>query len=167
MTLESDCELCTYVLVILKFICICDCEFICICDVVDISIWTACDAYCELSMMDVMFIWMWYVAMTEPNKLVICGSFAECYTRQKVICWVPWKIHSANRTCGKNLCILGAKMASLSSVSTWTLGKETKSWVWNGHSLPSVRDVTLGKHGLFAECLGRDTRQTCIICRVS
>ena len=51
--------------------------------VVDISIWTACDAYCELSVMDVMFIWMWYVAVTETNKLIICGSFAECYTRQK------------------------------------------------------------------------------------
>ena len=33
--------------------------------------------------MDVMFIWMWYVAVTEPNKLIICGSFTECYTRQK------------------------------------------------------------------------------------
>jgi len=26
---------------------------------------------------------MWYVAVTETNKLIICGSFAECYTRQK------------------------------------------------------------------------------------
>ena len=33
--------------------------------------------------MDVMFIWMWYVAATEPNKLIIYGSFAECYTQQK------------------------------------------------------------------------------------
>ena len=33
-------------------------------------------------MMDVMFIWMWYVAVTETNKLIICGSFTECYTRQ-------------------------------------------------------------------------------------
>ena len=58
-------------------------KFICIYDVVDISIWTACDAYCELSVMDVMFIRMWYVAVAEPNKLIICGSCAECYTRQK------------------------------------------------------------------------------------
>ena len=58
-------------------------KFICICDVVDISIWTACDAYCELSVMDAMFIWMRYVAVNESNKLAICGSFAECYTRQK------------------------------------------------------------------------------------
>ena len=27
--------------------------------------------------------------------------------------------------------------------------------------------MTLGKYGLFAECRGRDIRQTCIICRVS
>ena len=53
-------------------------KFICIYDVVDISIWTAYDAYCELSVMDVMFIWMWYVAVTETNKLIIYGSFAEC-----------------------------------------------------------------------------------------
>ena len=33
--------------------------------------------------MDMMFIWMWYVAVTETNKLIICDSFAECYTRQK------------------------------------------------------------------------------------
>ena len=63
----------------------CDSEVYLYLCVVDISIWTDCDAYCELSVMDVMFIWMWYVAVTEPNKLVICDSFAEChgkYTRQ-------------------------------------------------------------------------------------
>ena len=64
--------------------------------VVDISIRTTCDAYCELSVMDVMFIRMWYVAMTETNKLIICGSFAKCYTRQR-------------GTRGKNLCILKLK----------------------------------------------------------
>ena len=63
--------------------------------VVDISIWTACDAYCELSMMDVMFIWMWYIAMTKTNKLIICGSFAKCYTWQKPYLLSAMKIHSA------------------------------------------------------------------------
>jgi len=88
-------------------------------------------------MMDAMFIWMWYVAVTEPNKLVICGSFTECYTRQK---------------------------GYLPSVMKNTLGK-ADTWQKSVHSgakmasLPSVCIVTLGKEGIFAECQHLDTQQ--------
>ena len=92
--------------------------------VVDISIWTACDAYCELSVMDVMFIWIWYVVVTEPNKLIICGSFAECYTRQKPYLPSAMKIHSAKRDTWQKSMLSGTKMASLPSVCAVTLGKE-------------------------------------------
>ena len=94
--------------------------------VADISIWTACDAYCELSVMDVMFIWMRYVAVTEPNKLIIYDSFAECYTRQRGL------LPSARvKTLGKvytwqNVVRSGIKMASLPSVCAMTFGKEAK-----------------------------------------
>ena len=80
--------------------------------VVDISIWTACDAYCELSVMDVMFIWMWYVVVTETNKLIICGSFAECNTPQKPYLPSAMKIHSAKRDTWQKSVLSGTKMAS-------------------------------------------------------
>ena len=75
--------------------------------------------------------------MTEPNKLVICGSFAECYTRQK---------------------------GYLPSAMKNTLGK-TDMWQKSVHSrtkmayLPSVCAVTLDKEGMFAECQRLDTRR--------
>ena len=75
-------------------------------------------------MMDVMFIWMWYVVVTEPNKLIICGSFAECCTQQRGL------LPSARvKTLGKvytwqNSVHSGTKMASLPSVCAMTLGKE-------------------------------------------
>ena len=99
-------------------------KFFCICDVVDISIWTACDAYYELSVMDVMFIWMWYVAVTKTNKLIICGSFAECYTRQKG--YLPSAMENTvdkADTWQKSM-HYGTKMAYLPSVCVVTLGKE-------------------------------------------
>ena len=67
-------------------------------------------------MMDVMFIWMWYVVVTEPNKLIICGSFAEYNTRQRGL------LPSARvKTLGKvdtwqNSVYSKTKMASLTSV---------------------------------------------------
>ena len=148
--------------------------------VVDISIWTACDAYCELSVMDVMFIWMCYMTMTEPNKLIICGSFAECYTRQKSL------LSSARvKTLGKvdtwqNYVHSGTKMTSLSSVYAMTLGKEAKILcilgrvcrvpeLWHTakvEALPSAWNMTHGKGRIFAECLNFDTRQRKKICRV-
>ena len=36
--------------------------------IVDISIWTACDAYCELCVMSVMFIWVAYVIRDRTIK---------------------------------------------------------------------------------------------------
>ena len=69
---------------------------------------------------------MWYVAVTEPNKLIICGSFAECNTRQRGL------LASARvKTLGKvytwqNSVHFGTKMASLPNVCAMTLGKEAK-----------------------------------------
>ena len=161
--------------------------------VVDISIWTACDAYCELSVMDVMFIWMWYVAVTEPNKLIICGIFAECNTRERG--FLP---SASCKPLGKvdtwqNSVHPGTKMASLPSVCPMTLGKEAKFYgFWNGlcrvpilwhtakrshfaecplfdmakrPALPSIHTLTHGKKASFAECSEFDTRQMGQICR--
>ena len=88
MSLESDCEqTCLWMWILFAFVIVneptYDSEVYLHLCVVDISIWTACDAYCELYVMDVMFIWVWYVYVTEPNKMDIYGSFAECYTQQK------------------------------------------------------------------------------------
>ena len=69
---------------------------------------------------------MWYVVVTEPNKLIICGSFAECNTRQRGL------LASARvKTLGKvytwqNSVHFGTKMASLPSVCAMKLGKEAK-----------------------------------------
>ena len=126
-------------------------KFICICDVVDISIWTACDAYCELSVMDVMFIWMWYVAATEPNKLIIYGSFAECNTRQRGLLPSSRVKTLGKCTRGKILCILGLK---------WLLCRVSALW-------HSAKKPTLVRSGpAFAECLRVDTRQRRKLCRV-
>ena len=133
--------------------------------VVHISIWIACDVYCELSVMDVMFIWMWYVAVTEPNKLIICGIFAECYTRQRAFlpsarCKPLGKVDT-----WQNSVHSGTKMTSLPSVCPMTLGKEVKfCGFWNGlcrvpilwHTakgvtMPSVPSLTHGKKVSFAE----------------
>ena len=69
---------------------------------------------------------MWYVAVIEPNKLIICGSFAECNTKQRGL------LPSARlKTLGKvytwqNSVHSGTKMASLPSVCAVTLDKEAK-----------------------------------------
>ena len=52
--------------------------------VVDISIWTACDAYCELCAMPVMFIWVGYVIRDRTIKTGNIWS----------LCWV---LHSVKR----------------------------------------------------------------------
>ena len=148
-------------------------KFICICDVVDISIWTVCNAYCELSMMDVMFIWMWYVAVTESNNLVICGSFAKCYIRQKGYLPSAMKNTLGKADTWQISVYSGTKMASLPNVCAVTLGKKANictfwaslcrvSSIWHSAKktcLPSARNLTLGKEGRFAECQVRDTRQ--------
>ena len=149
--------------------------------VVDISIWTVCDVYCELSVMDVMFIWIWYVAVTEHNKLIICGSFAECNTRQRGL--LP---STRVKTLGKvytwqNSVHSGTKIASLPSVCAMTLGKEAKILCILGRvcRVPAIRhsakdegllsfwNLTHGKGRIFAECLNIDTRQRRNLCRVS
>ena len=151
--------------------------------------------------MDVMFFWMWYVAVTETNKLIICGSFAECYTRQKPYLSSAMKIHLTKRDTWQKSVLSRTKMASLPSVCAMTLSKEAKilcheevfaecldwdtrqrSKVWRvpglGHmakkqSLPSARDLTLGKRAVtvsapsryfFSPSVGFSSRQ--IICRV-
>ena len=72
-------------------------------------------------------------------------------------------------------------MASLPSVCAVTLGKEANictfwaslcrvSSIWHStkmEGLPSARDLTLGKEGMFAECQILDTRQRIQVCRVS
>ena len=66
------------------------------------------------------------LAVTKPNKMIICGSFAECYTRQRSL------LPSARvKTLGKvdtwqNFVHFGTKMTSLPSVCAMTLGKELK-----------------------------------------
>ena len=75
--------------------------------------------------------------MTEPNKLIICGSFAECYTRQKGYLPSAMKNTLGNADTWQKYVHSGAKMASL----------------------PSVRAVTFGKEGMFAECQRLDTRR--------
>ena len=67
---------------------------------------------------------MWYVAVTEQNKLIICGSFAECYTWQK-----GYLLSTMKNTLGKDGHVAksvhsGTKMVSLPSVCAVTLGKE-------------------------------------------
>ena len=141
--------------------------------VADISIWTACDAYCELSVMDVMFIWMWYVAVTKPNKLIICGSFAECNTRKRGL--LPSaRVKTLDKVyTWQNSVHSGTKMTSLPSVYAMTLDKEAKILCILGcvcrvpgirHSakdegLSSAWNVTHSKGGSFAECSECDTRQ--------
>ena len=52
--------------------------------VVDISIWTVCDAYCELCVLPVMFIWVGYVIR---DRTVKTGNI-----------WTLYRVlHSANR----------------------------------------------------------------------
>ena len=115
-------------------------------------------------MMDVMFIWMWYVAVTEPNKLVICGSIVECYTQQKGYLPSAMKNTLGKADTWQNFVHSRAKMTSLPSV--W-LGKE--GMFAECQRLDTRRrDQKLGLEWLvFAEWLGCDTRQTWIICRVS
>ena len=73
---------------------------------------------------------MWYVAMTETNKLIICDSFAECYTRQKPYLPSAMKIHSAKRDTWQKTVLSGTKMASLLSVGAVTLGKEANIYTF-------------------------------------
>ena len=125
-----------YVLVILKFICIYDCE-------VHLHLW--CGPYIY---MNCLWCLLWTICdgcdvylnvvhgCDRTKKLIICGSFAECYTRQKSYLpstmkntldkadtWLKWLL------CRVSALWHSAKKACLLSVSAWTLGKETKSWV--------------------------------------
>ena len=73
MSLESDCEQ-TYLWIWILFASVivneptCDSEVYLHLCVVNISIWTACDAYCELCVMHVMFIWVGYVVHDQTIK---------------------------------------------------------------------------------------------------
>ena len=67
---------------------------------------------------------MWYVAMTEPNKLIICGSFAECDTRQKEYLPSAMKNTLGKSDTWQKYVHPRTKMASLPSVCAMTLGKE-------------------------------------------
>ena len=110
---------------------------------------------------------MWYVAVTEPNKLILCGSFAECYTRQKGYLPSAMKNTLDKAEMWQKSMYAGAKMASLPSVCAVTLGKE--GMFTECQRLDTrQRDQKLGLEWLiFAECPGCDTRQTWIICRMS
>ena len=67
---------------------------------------------------------MWYVAVIEPNKLIICGSFAECYTRQKGYLLSAMENTPSKANTWQKSVHSGTKMASLLSVCVVTLGKE-------------------------------------------
>ena len=166
----------------------CDSEVYLYLCVVDISIWTANDAYCELCVMPAMFIWVGYVIRAQTIKLEIYGRFAECYTRQRDLLPSAKVKHSAKRTRGQNLCILGLKWHLCWVFVLWHSAKK-RTFVRSGlvfaecpvfdtrqrrqvcrvpeiwHSanqpgLPSVRELALDKGGRFAECQVRNTRQT-------
>ena len=145
-------------------------------------LWTICDVYLNV-----------VVVVTEPNKLIICGIFAECNTRERG--FLP---SASCKPLGKvdtwqNSVHPGTKMASLPSVCPMTLGKEAKFYgFWNGlcrvpilwhtakrshfaecplfdmakrPALPSIHTLTHGKKASFAECSEFDTRQMGQICR--
>ena len=106
------------------------------------------------------------MAVTEPNKLVMCGSFAECYTRQKSYLPSAMKNTLGKADTWQNSMHSGAKMASLPSVGAVTLGKEGM-FVECQCLDTRQRDQKLGlEWPVFAECPGFDTRQTWFICRV-
>jgi hypothetical protein len=118
---------------------------------VDISIWTACDVYCELCVMPVMFIWLAYVIRDRTIKQEIYGRFAECYTRQRD-------------------CLPSACVKTLDKVDTWQNSMLSRTEMV---ALPSVWAVTLGKEAnnlpyqpVFAECVVFDTRQSINVCQV-
>ena len=67
-----------------------------------------------------------YVAVTEPNKLIICGSFVECYTRQKGYLSSAIKNTLSKVDTWQNSMHFGTKMAFLPSVCAMTLDKEAK-----------------------------------------
>ena len=141
MSLESDQELCT-----------CDSEVY-----LHLWLWSSFASVMwsiylyELPMMPIVnyLWWMWYLfecgTWLWPNQInwLYVVALPSVTLGKRAICQVPWKIHSATRTRGKNMCILGlkwllcrvsalwhsAKKACLPSVSAWTLGEETKSWV--------------------------------------
>ena len=163
--------------------------------VVDISIWTVCDAYCELCVMPVMFIWVGYVirdrTIKTGNIWSLCRvlhsakrPFAKCQgknSRQRgyvakictfwaSICRVSEIWHSAKQPC-------------LPSAPALTLGKYalvcrvSRHWhSANMVDLLSVKSRALGKHGCFAKCQIPDTQQRlaqnvqilamCRLCRV-
>ena len=110
---------------------------------------------------------MWYVAVTESNNLVICGSFAKCYIRQKGYLPSAMKNTLGKADTWQKSIHSGAKMASLPSVRAVTLGKE--GMFAECQSLDTrQRDQKLGlEWPVFVECPRCDTRQTWIICRVS
>ena len=68
---------------------------------------------------------MWYVAVTVPNKLIICGSFAECYTRQKGYLPSAMKNTLGKTDMWQKSVHSRTKMASLPSVYAVTLDKDT------------------------------------------
>ena len=142
--------------------------------VVNISIWTACDAYCKLCVMHVMFIWVGYVIRDRTIKIEIYGRFAECYTRQRgILSSARVKTLSKENTWPKSV-HSGTKMASMPSVCAVTLRKEANictfwsslyrvSSIWHSTKmtgLPSARDLTLGKPARFVRelTLGKGDR---------
>ena len=101
---------------------------------------------------------MWYVAVTESNKLIICGSFAECYTWQKGYLSSAMKNTLGKVDTWQNSVHSGTKMPSLPSVCAMTLGKEAKILCILGLKWLLCR--------VFAECLVFNTRQRTKVCRV-
>ena len=119
------------------------------------------------------------MAVTEPNKLVMCGSFAECYTRQKSYLPSAMKNTLGKANTWQKSVHSGAKMAYLPSACAVTLpehsakrskaGSEMTSLYrvsgsghsTNMHYLSSVRAKALDKQGHVCRVpRPLDTRQT-------
>ena len=100
------------------------------------------------------------MVVTESNKLIICGSFAECYTRQKGYLPSAMKNTLVKSDTWQKYVHSGTKIAFLLSVYAVTLDKEANICMLLA-SCP-----TLGKEGRFAECPVFDTRQRRKVCRV-
>ena len=106
------------------------------------------------------------VAMTEPNKLIICGSFAECYTRQKSYLPSTMKNTLGKAFTWQKSLHSGTKMASLPSVCARTLGKEAKILCILGRvcRVPSIRHSAKDEGLLSASNVTHD--KVVRVCRV-
>ena len=124
---------------------------------------------------------MWYVAVTEPIKMIICGSFAECYTRQRphlpsVSCKTLGKVDTRHHYVHS-----GLKNGMFAECQPFDTRQRSQILSILERALPSAHTVAHGKSSKFAECHylthGKldsfaegpqfDTRQKGNLCRVS